>query len=325
MARQIPVYLFVGQLESGKTKFIQETMEDPQFDSGDKTLLLVCEEGEEEYDPDRFAFGGVHVAQLEDKSELTRENLAALEQKSGCGRVIIEYNGMWLVQDLYDALPDNWLIYQCLATADGTTLKTYAGDNAMRGLLLDKLRGSELLVVNRAEHLNDDESRQLVHKLVRQASRRCDIAYEFADGSVAYDDIPDPLPFDVNAEVIDIPAEFFGVWYMDCMDDPNKYDGKTVKFLAQVCQTPRAGKNSFVPGRFAMTCCIQDIQFVGFPCKYDGYKALEQRSWITLTAKVNVKYHPIYQGQTPGASGPVLTALAVEPAEAPRDDVVMFS
>lgn len=325
MARQIPVYLFVGQLESGKTKFIQETMEDPQFDSGDKTLLLVCEEGEEEYDPDRFAFGGVHVAQLEDKSELTRENLTALEQKSGCGRVIIEYNGMWLVQDLYDALPDNWLIYQCLATADGTTLKTYAGDNAMRGLLLDKLRGSELLVVNRAEHLNDDESRQLVHKLVRQASRRCDIAYEFADGSVAYDDIPDPLPFDVNAEVIDIPAEFFGVWYMDCMDDPQKYDGKTVRFLAQVCQTPRAGKNSFVPGRFAMTCCIQDIQFVGFPCKYDGYKALEQRSWITLTAKVNVKYHPIYQGQTPGASGPVLTALAVEPAEAPRDDVVMFS
>ncbi|HIX94923.1 MAG TPA: outer membrane insertion C- signal [Candidatus Gemmiger excrementipullorum] len=325
MARQIPVYLFVGQLESGKTKFIQETMEDPQFDSGDKTLLLVCEEGEEEYDPDRFAFGGVHVAQLEDKSELTRENLAALEQKSGCGRVIIEYNGMWLVQDLYDALPDNWLIYQCLATADGSTLKTYAGDNAMRALLLDKLRGSELLVVNRAEHLNDDESRQLVHKLVRQASRRCDIAYEFADGSVAYDDIPDPLPFDVNAEVIDIPAEFFGVWYMDCMDDPNKYAGKTVKFLAQVCQTPRAGKNSFVPGRFAMTCCIQDIQFVGFPCKYDGYKALEQRSWITLTAKVNVKYHPIYQGQTPAATGPVLTALAVEPAEAPRDDVVMFS
>ena len=325
MARQIPVYLFVGQLESGKTKFIQETMEDPQFDSGDKTLLLVCEEGEEEYDPDRFAFGGVHVAQLEDKSELTRENLAALEQKSGCGRVIIEYNGMWLVQDLYDALPDNWLIYQCLATADGSTLKTYAGDNAMRALLLDKLRGSELLVVNRAEHLNDDESRQLVHKLVRQASRRCDIAYEFADGSVAYDDIPDPLPFDVNADVIDIPAEFFGVWYMDCMDDPNKYDGKTVKFLAQVCQTPRAGKNSFVPGRFAMTCCIQDIQFVGFPCKYDGYKALEQRSWITLTAKVNVKYHPIYQGQTPAATGPVLTALAVEPAEALRDDVVMFS
>ena len=325
MPKQIPVYLFVGQLESGKTKFIQETMEDPNFDSGDKTLLLVCEEGEVEYDPSKFAFGGVHVAQIEDKSELTAENLTALEKKSGCGRVIIEYNGMWLIQDLYDALPDNWLVYQCLATADGTTIKTYAGDNAMRSLLLDKIRGSELLVVNRAEAVNDDESRQLIHKLVRQASRRCDIAYEFADGSVAYDDIPDPLPFDVDAPVIEIPEEFFGVWYMDCMDDPKKYDGKTVKYLAQVCQTQQAGKGSFVPGRFAMTCCVQDIQFVGMPCRYDDYKSLEQRSWINITAKVNVKYHPIYKGQTPDSTGPVLTAISVEPGEKPAQDVVMFS
>ena len=325
MAKQIPVYLFVGQLESGKTKFIQETMEDPQFDSGDKTLLLVCEDGEIEYDPSRFAFGGVHVAQIEDKSELTQENLAALAEKSGCGRVLVEYNGMWLLQDLYDAMPDNWVVFQCLATADGTTIKTYAGDNAMRALLLDKLRASELLVVNRAEAVNDDESRQLIHKLVRQASRRCDIAYEFKDGSVGYDDIPDPLPFDINAPVVEIPAEFFGVWYMDCMDEMEKYDGKTVKFLAQVCQTNRAGKGCFVPGRFAMTCCVQDIQFVGFPCKYDDYKNLEQRSWITLTAKVNVKYHPIYKGQTAGSTGPVLTALAIVPAVKPLDDVVMFS
>ena len=324
-AKQIPVYLFVGMLESGKTRFIQETMEDPQFDSGDKTLLLVCEEGEEEYDSDKFGFGGVTVATLEDKSELNRKNLEELAAKSGCGRVVIEYNGMWLIQDLVDAMPDNWLIYQCLATADGATIKTYAGDNAMRSLLLDKLRVSELLVVNRAEQVNDDESRQLIHKLVRQASRRCDIAYEFANGSVAYDDIPDPLPFDVNAPVIEIPEEFFGVWYMDCMDDMEKYDGKTVKFLAQVCQTSRAGKDSFVPGRFAMTCCVQDIQFVGFPCRYDAYKALKQRDWITITAKVNVKFHPIYKGQTPDATGPVLTALSVEPATAPAQDVVMFS
>ena len=324
-AKEIPVYLFVGQLESGKTRFIQETMEDPQFDSGDKTLLLVCEEGEEEYDPDKFGFGGVTVAYIEDKDQLTREHLEELAKQSACGRVVVEYNGMWLIQDFADAMPDNWLIYQVLATADGTTIKTYAGDNAMRSLLLDKLRVSELLVVNRAEKVNDDESRQLIHKLVRQASRRCDIAYEFANGSVAYDDIPDPLPFDVNAPVIDIPGDYFGVWYMDCMDDMQKYDGKTVKFLAQVCQTSRAGKDSFVPGRFAMTCCVQDIQFVGFPCRYTAYKQLKQRDWITVTARVNIKFHPIYKGQTPDSTGPVLTALSVEPAAKPANDVVMFS
>ena len=112
---------------------------------------------------------------------------------------------------------------------------------------------------------------------------------------------------------------------MDCQDEPQKYTGKTVRFLAQVCQTNRAGKNSFVPGRFAMTCCVQDIQFVGFPCKYAEYKNLKQRDWITVTAKVNLKYHPIYKGQTPDSVGPVLTAINVEPAAAPRDDVVTFS
>ena len=325
MAKEIPVYLFVGFLESGKTKFIQETFEDPNFDSGDKTLLLICEEGEEEYNPKKFAFPGVTVKVIEDKAEMNPQNLAKLEKESGAGRVVIEYNGMWLLQELADALPENWLVYQCIATADGTTALTYARDNSMRSLLLDKIARSELIVFNRAEAVNNDEARQELHRLVRQASRKCDIAYEFADVSVAYDDIPDPLPFDVDAPVIEIPEEFFGIWYMDCMDDPKKYDGKTVKYLAQVCQTPQAGKGAFVPGRFAMTCCVQDIQFVGMPCKYDDYKSLEQRSWINITAKVNVKYHPIYKGQTPDSTGPVLTAISVEPGEKPAQDVVMFS
>ena len=291
MAKEIPVYLFVGFLESGKTKFIQETFEDPNFDSGDKTLLLICEEGEEEYNPKKFAFPGVTVKVLEDKAELNPQNLLKLEKESGAGRVVIEYNGMWLLQDLAEALPESWIVYQCIATADGTTALTYARDNSMRSLLLDKIARSELIVFNRAEAVNNDAARQELHKLVRQASRKCDIAYEFADGSVAYDDIPDPLPFDINADIIDIPDDDFGIWYMDCQDEPQKYTGKTVKFLAQVCQTNRAGKNSFVPGRFAMTCCVQDIQFVGFPCSYDGYKALEQRAWVRVTAKVGYKFH----------------------------------
>ena len=302
MANEIPVYLFVGFLESGKTKFIQETFEDPNFDSGDKTLLLVCEEGEEEYNEKKFAFPGVTLKVLEDKAELNPQNLARLEKESGAGRVVIEYNGMWLLQDLANNLPENWIVYQCIATADGTTALTYARDNSMRSLLLDKI------------------ARQELHKLVRQASRKCDIAYEFADGSVAYDDIPDPLPFDLNAPIVEIGEDDFGIWYMDCQDEPQKYTGKTVRFLAQVCQTNRAGKNSFVPGRFAMTCCVQDIQFVGFPCSYDGYKALEQRAWVTVTAKVNYKFHNIYRGK-----GPVLTAISVEPAEKPQNDVVTFS
>lgn len=316
--KEIPVYLFVGFLESGKTSFIQETMQDPQFDSGDKTLLLVCEEGEVEYEPDRFGFGGVSVEALPGKEALTAGNLAALAEKSGAGRVVVEYNGMWMLQDLLEAMPQNWVLYQCIATADGATFQMYF-DN-MRQLMLDKFAASELLVVNRAEAVSTPEQRQAVHKAVRQASRRCDIAYEYADGSVEYDDIPDPLPYDLQAEVVDIADEDFGVFYMDCNQEPAKYNGKKVRFTAQVCQSPRAGKGAFVPGRFAMTCCVEDIQFVGFPCKYEKAAELAERSWVKLTALLRVKYHPLYRGE-----GPVLTALEVAPGAAPKDDVVTFS
>ena len=320
MANEIPVYLFVGFLESGKTKFIQETFEDPNFDSGDKTLLLVCEEGEEEYNEKKFAFPGVTLKVLEDKAELNPQNLARLEKESGAGRVVIEYNGMWLLQDLANNLPENWIVYQCIATADGTTALTYARDNSMRSLMLDKIARSELIVFNRAEAVNNDDARQELHKLVRQASRKCDIAYEFKDGSVAYDDIPDPLPFDVNAPVIDIHDDDFGIWYMDCQDEPQKYTGKTVRFLAQVCQTNRAGKNSFVPGRFGMVCCADDVTFLGFLCRYPDRDQLHNRDWVKVTASITVEELPQYRGP-----GPVLHAITVEPAEKAKEDIVYFN
>ena len=323
MAREvnIPVYLFVGFLESGKTKFIQETLEDERFDSGDKTLVLVCEEGEEEYDPDKFAFGGVSVEYIEDKSELTREHLEELLKKTGSTRVLVEYNGMWLLQDLAEALPDNWIVYQCIGTADATTFKMYF-DN-MRQLMLDKFASCELMVFNRAEAVDNDDDHMFIHKAVRQASLRCDIAYEYKDGNVAYDDIPDPLPWDMDADVIEIGDEDYGTWHMDCMDDPSKYAGKTVQFTAQVCQSKLAGKESFVPGRFVMTCCADDIQFLGFPCKFKDYASYKDRDWIKITAKINVKYHPLYKRD--GGEGPVLTALKVERCAALENDVVTFT
>ena len=273
MANEIPVYLFVGFLESGKTKFIQETFEDPNFDSGDKTLLLVCEEGEEEYNEKKFAFPGVTLKVLEDKAELNPQNLAKLEKESGAGRVVIEYNGMWLLQDLANNLPENWIVYQCIATADGTTALTYARDNSMRSLLLDKIARSELIVFNRAEAVNNDAARQELHKLVRQALPQVRHRLRVQGRQRGLRRHPRPPALRHQRPGHRIPDDDYGIWYMDCQDEPQKYTGKTVKFLAQVCQTNRAGKNSFVPGRFAMTCCVQDIQFVGFPCSYDGYKA----------------------------------------------------
>ena len=89
MAKEIPVYLFVGFLESGKTKFIQETFEDPNFDSGDKTLLLICEEGEEEYEPNAPYMKNVTVRTLHEMSEFNEENLMRLTAEAKATKVVV--------------------------------------------------------------------------------------------------------------------------------------------------------------------------------------------------------------------------------------------
>ena len=256
-AVEIPVYLFTGFLEGGKTRFIRETLEDKKFNAGEHTLLVLCEEGEEEYDLSHPLMKNVHILPIESEEELTAEKLGEWQKIHRVDRVVIEYNGMWLLQRLYEQMPQGWMIYQEVMLADYNTFLSY--NTNMRSLMVDKLTSCEMVLLNRAPVGAD---KMEIHKVIRGVSRRTDIGYDYVDGSFDYDEIEDPLPFDINADPIDIPDDDFGIWYMDCQDEPQKYTGKTVRFLAQVCQTNRAGKNSFVPGRFAMTCCVQDIQFV---------------------------------------------------------------
>ena len=144
---QIPVYTFTGFLESGKTKFIQETWEDPRFNAGERTLLLVCEEGEEEYDLSRYPYKNVYLEILDDPEAVTRERLAQLEKKYQIERVVLELNGMQLVGDFYQKMPENWGIAQEVMFADATTILQYNAN--MRSLVVDKLQGCEMVVFNR--------------------------------------------------------------------------------------------------------------------------------------------------------------------------------
>lgn len=310
--KQLPVYLFTGFLEAGKTKFIQETLEDPRFNSGEKTLLLLCEEGEEEYEPANFAGNNVKLITVSDKSELTGEYLRDLAAKYRSDRVVVEYNGMWQLADLLNVMPKNWTVYQNIMLADCTTFETYMMN--MRSLVLDKVGPAEMVIFNRC---TDTVDRMALHRLVREGSRRAEISYESLDGSVDYDEFEDPLPFDMEADPVEIADEDFGLWYMDITDNPQDYYGKNVRFKAQVCQTPRVPKGSFVPGRFLMTCCVQDITFVGLVCKAENAQQLKNRDWITVTARVKKEYAAIYKGD-----GPVLVAQSIEPAEKAEKDVV---
>ena len=299
---QIPVYVFTGFLDSGKTKFIQETLEDPRFNAGERTLLLVFEEGEEEYDFSAYPHPNVYMEVL-DQQSVTAGELKALVKKYKAQRVVAELNGMYLVGDLYSRFPEDWVVAQEVMFADSTTIMAYNAN--MRNLVMDKLVGGQMVVFNRLEPGTDTME---LHKLVRAANRNMDILYDYTDGSTAFDDIVDPLPFDINAPVIEIKDEDYALWYRDVTEEPEKYAGKTVHFKGQVAMLRRDKNNMFAPGRFVMTCCADDIQFLGVPCKYADSKSLTPRSWVSVTAKISAEKHILYQGEL----GPVLTAVSVE-------------
>ena len=310
----IPVYVFTGFLDAGKTRFMQGTLEDERFNAGEKTLLLVCEEGEEEYDPSTFSGSNVHIEVIEDQDALTEQSLEAMRKKYRAERVCVELNGMKLVSDFYAKLPKNWVVYQEIMFAEAATFPLYNAN--MRSLVVDKVGGCEMVVFNRVD---DSVDKMELHRIVRGINRRCDIAYEDENGDVEYDDIEDPLPFDIDADVIEIEDDDYGIWYRDITEDMKKYSGKTVKFKAQVAHTKKVEKDCFVPGRFIMTCCVEDIQFMGFVCQWPGAENLRQRDWVWVTAKISLRYHKMYKDM-----GPVLTALNIEPAEKAQQDVVTF-
>lgn len=311
---QIPVYVFTGFLDSGKTKFIQETLEDPRFNAGERTLLLVCEEGEEEYDFSSYPSQNVFM-EVVDQETVTTKQLQDFAKKYKIQRVVAELNGMQLVGDIYRRFPENWAVAQEVMFADATTFMTYNAN--MRNLVMDKLVGGQMVVFNR---LAPGQDTMPLHKIVRAANRRMDILYDYTDGTTAFDEIEDPLPFDINASVIMIGDEDYALWYRDVTEEPQKYHGKTVSFKGQVAMLRREKNSMFAPGRFVMTCCEDDIQFLGVPCKYENVKELEPRSWVAVTANISAENHTLFGGEL----GPVLTAIKVEPAQPAEPDVATF-
>ncbi len=307
------VYLFTGFLESGKTSFIQETLEDPRFSNGEKTLVLLCEEGEIELDESKFASDNIFIEVIDDPSLITSKNLKHLCKKHNAERVIIEYNGMWQLPLLYANMPSNWVIYQEITFADTNTFVAYNAN--MRNLVVEKLQNCELVVFNR---FNSSADKEELHKIVRGINRRTDIIYEHNGGQIEYDDIEDPLPFDIEAPVIDVKLSDYALWYRDLVEEMPKYNGKTVKLTGLLTIDRRMPQDCFIIGRPVMTCCADDIAYKGILC-VGRSGMMKKGDWISLTAEIRIEKHKLYQGE-----GPVLYLKDYAVTSAPADPVATF-
>ena len=312
--RDIPVFLFTGFLGAGKTTFIKETLENHEFGDDGRTLLLICEEGDAEYEPEKFVGPGVRVEIINSEEEMNEANLRMIAARGGFDRVVVEYNGMWENQKLFQAMPRGWLVAQEMALFDTSTFMMY--NQNMRQLCFNKMQTADLIVFNRCEKGFD---KMPYHKAVRVANRKNMIVYEYGPNDIEPDDIEDPLPYDLSKSKIEIDDDWFAEWYRDLNENEDKYDGKTFTIKGRVALSEELPQGQFAFGRHVMTCCEADIQFAGLLSYYSGQEELKVGDWVKITAKVRVEYADAYQEK-----GPVLYIKNLEKCEPTDPEVATF-
>ncbi|MBR1390205.1 MAG: GTPase [Lachnospiraceae bacterium] len=313
--QEIPVYVFTGFMDSGKTSLIQETLFENNFGEGAKTLILCCEDGETEFHEEKLRTVNARVTMLEEQEDFNTERLTEIQKEYRPEQVFLEYNGTWDMSTLLETdLPEGWIIVQTLATVDAGTFELYLSN--MRAMIMEQLFKADVVIFNRCE---EDTPKGKFRRAVKAMNRPAQIVYERSDGTVDEND-NEELPFDINQEIIDISDADYAIWYMDAQENPKKYDGKKVHFLALVYHPESMKKGMFVPGRFAMTCCVEDVQFLGYKCKYEASDEIAHKSWLDFTAEIRYEFAKEYRGK-----GPVLYPISCVPAEKPEDELVYFS
>ena len=311
---RLPIFVINGFLEAGKTQFMKFTMQQEYFQTDGNTLLIVCEEGEEEYDKDLLESTHTTVKYIDDISDFTKEKMIEFTKEVDPERILIEWNGLW-EQDKIQ-IPDIWYVNQMITIYDTSTLDLYIKNKDLKAYMGKMLKDSELVICNRADDI-DEEILSTYHLQIKAMAPNAEIIFEGEEGEITGDFSINP-PYDLEASKLIIKPEEYGIFYVDAMDRTEKYDGKEVEFVAQVVRPDGIGDDILIPGRRAMTCCEADIQFLGFVCHYKGAKNFKNKDWVKVKGKIKYEMSPQYR-----AKGPVIYANDIL-LTGPIDGLVQF-
>ena len=311
--RNVPVYIVTGFLESGKTKFVSEMLADDGFSEGERTLLICCEEGEEEYDPKLLRKSNTVKVDLEEMEDMAR--FVELDETYMPERVFIEFNSTWKLENLYEATkPECWGLAQIICLVDSTTFDVYMKN--MRTFMTDGLNEADLVIFNRC---TEETPKSPYRRTVLAMNNTARIFFENTDGTMEDGVSDEDLPYDVSAPVVEIEDTQFGVFYLDAMEHPDRYDGKTIHVKGRAFRMNGMPKKCFVFGRHAMTCCVNDIGGIGYLCKVQG-ELPKKDAWIMLTAKVEAAFSPLHN-----RDAIILIAQTINPAKPPEEEIVTFN
>ena len=310
-----PVYICTGFLDSGKTTFIKDTLMKQEWIEEGPTLLLQCEEGEEEYSEKYLDENGLFLFNIEEREKLNKTFFENCEKIYHPVQVIIEYNGTWDLQEILDEdFPRNWEIQGVYSTVSGETLDMYLKN--MRNMLMNQLTESELIIINRC---GENTDRSAFRRALKIQNPQAQLIFEGVDGNIIPQTEED-LPYDLKADHIFIDDVDFGTWYVDAYEHPERYEHKKITFLAQLFRPKGMPANMLIPGRQIMTCCADDTTFLGYVCRSDYAPHIKEGSWVEVTAKVAFENRTEYQGE-----GIVLYASDVKECEPLKEEMVYFN
>lgn len=303
-----PVFIINGFLDSGKTTFIIDTVKSDEFYKQGSTLLLVCEEGEIEY-KDELSKYRVHVEYFESVNDFNAERLDKLTNEYRPDRIIIETNMMW--DQKLMTFPSYFQVGQIVSFIDFTTFPVYY--NNMRQKFVDSLRFSDLIVFNRCDNVLDLAPYQTSLKLINSNASVVAMNHNFE----VCEAFEQPLPFDINSDIIKVSDEDYARWYIDTFDHKERYVGKKVEFNGIVIKSKKLPKDSIIIGRYAMTCCAKDIQLYGHLCKIGTELKLKSKSWLHVVCEVRYEYSEEYEEEET-----VLYPIKVEKISEIKDPVL---
>lgn len=318
----IPVFIFYGFLDAGKTSFIQELLEGDDFVENMRTLVIICEDGISQYHKEKFVSEDIFLEYIEDSNDFNEKNLDWLQKKHRAEQILIEYNGMWDKQTLANGLPPMWNVVQQAAIFESKTFPSY--NKNIRQLVYEKLNTADMIFFNRS--IRDGFDMEEYHKIVRAVNNRALIIYEYEDGTVEQDNIPDPPPYDLDADVVRIEDDDFAYFLRDLIDSPEIYDGKVLEFKGRALCTEEGNEDleNFAIGRHVMTCCVEDIAFQPIICEYaqgciSRLKPDQHGDWFVVRGKMIFKESPIYDD-----IGPILVVSYIRPAKAADPELATF-
>lgn len=304
------IYFVNGFLDAGKTTFIKELIARESFRIPGKTLIILCEEGDQEYDEAELARANAVLEVIEDEEDFNEENISAIEGRHRPDRVIVEFNGMWDRKNLY--FPWYWNDIVEIAVFDTSTFKLYA-DN-MRSLLAEQVRKAVLVVFYKADEERDKLA--IYVRNIKAINNQAAFVFRGSEGDIILD--PDEyLPYDINSDHLELDEVGFAVMCMDSLERCKVYEGKKVHFTAQAFKMKNGTDLEFVAGRLIMTCCEADMSFAGIICGYPKAYELDNKEWVDVTGIIRA----VFDKET-GRELPVCRVINLKKITAPDDEYI---